>query len=43
MFARATLKARVIVVMCGADAGELEDRMLTYAPTVEKDPEMSFQ
>lgn len=43
MFARAMLKARLIVVTDGVEAGRLEDMMLTYAPTVEEALEMSFQ
>ena len=43
MFARAMLKARLIVVTDGIDRGKLEEMMLTYAPTVEDALEMSFQ
>ena len=43
MFARAMLKARLIVVTDGIDPGQLEEMMLTSAPTVEDALEISFQ
>jgi nickel-dependent lactate racemase len=43
MFARALLKARLIVVTEGVESGKLEEIMLSHAPTVEEALEMSFQ
>ena len=43
MFARAMLKARIIVVTDGIDPNKIEDMMLTPALTVEHALELSFR